>query len=137
MSEEADFEIDFYGDESNDQQDQGQKKQEQQNEGQTEPRDDNLNQDAQNDGNHGGDDAMKDENGQGHGDQTSQQGTKRKQEDDGRPVDSTATSALMINELNWWTTDDDIRGWARAVEAEDEIKDLTFSEHKINGKSKG
>lgn len=137
MSEEADFEIDFYGDESNDQQDQGQKKQEQQNEGQAEHRDDNYNHEAQNEGNHGGDDAMEDENGQGHGDQTSQQGTKRKQEDDGRPVDSGATSALMINELNWWTTDDDIRGWARAVEAEDEIKDLTFSEHKINGKSKG
>jgi hypothetical protein len=43
----------------------------------------------------------------------------------------------MISELNWWNTDDDIRGWAREADCEDEIKDITFSEHKVNGKSKG
>ncbi|KAM3446334.1 hypothetical protein MY3296_009755 [Beauveria thailandica] len=136
MSEEADFEIDFYGDEGNDQQDQGQKKQEQHSEGQTEHHD-NIHHDGHNGGNHGGDDAMEDEGSQNYDDQTSQQGIKRKQDDDGRPVDSAATTAIMISEVNWWTTDDDIRGWARGAAVENEIKDLTFSEHKINGKSKG
>ncbi|EHK42908.1 hypothetical protein TRIATDRAFT_300923 [Trichoderma atroviride IMI 206040] len=43
----------------------------------------------------------------------------------------------MISELSWWTTDDDIRGWLRRAACEKEIKELTFSEHKVNGKSKG
>lgn len=43
----------------------------------------------------------------------------------------------MISELNWWTTDDDIRGWTSQADCEDELKDITFSEHKVNGKSKG
>ena len=43
----------------------------------------------------------------------------------------------MISELNWWTTDDDIRGWLRKANCEREVKELTFSEHKVNGKSKG
>ncbi|KAJ3475754.1 hypothetical protein NLG97_g9349 [Lecanicillium saksenae] len=138
MSEEADFEIDFYGDEGGDQQqDQGQKHQENQNDGHGDQHDESYHQGSHHDGNHAGDEAMEDENGQGYDDQTSQQGTKRKQDDDGRPVDSAATTAIMISELNWWTTDDDIRGWARTAEVENEIKDLTFSEHKINGKSKG
>ncbi|OLN86089.1 hypothetical protein CCHL11_05253 [Colletotrichum chlorophyti] len=64
-----------------------------------------------------------------------QQGVKRKGDD--RPVDPGATTALMISELNWWNTDDDIRGYARAAHCEDELKDITFSEHKVNGKSKG
>ncbi|KAI9368803.1 hypothetical protein BJX61DRAFT_536940 [Aspergillus egyptiacus] len=65
-----------------------------------------------------------------------QQGVKRKEFDD-RPVDPDATPALLISELHWWTTDDDIRGWVREAECEDELKDVTFSEHKVNGKSKG
>ncbi|WQF89534.1 Putative RNA recognition motif domain, nucleotide-binding alpha-beta plait domain superfamily [Colletotrichum destructivum] len=64
-----------------------------------------------------------------------QQGVKRKGDD--RPVDPGATTALMISDLNWWNTDDDIRGYARAAHCEDEMKDITFSEHKVNGKSKG
>jgi hypothetical protein len=67
-----------------------------------------------------------------------QQGVKRKEaHDDHRPVDPGATSAIMISDLNWWNTDDEIRGWARQANCEDELKDITFSEHKVNGKCKG
>lgn len=63
-------------------------------------------------------------------------GVKRKDYEDG-PSDPDATSALMISDLFWWTTDDDIRGWVNKASAEHDLKDLTFSEHKVNGKSKG
>ncbi|EEY15921.1 RRM domain-containing protein [Verticillium alfalfae VaMs.102] len=64
-----------------------------------------------------------------------QQGTKRKGDD--RVVDPGATNAITISDLNWWNTDDEIRGWSRRAHCEDELKDITFSEHKVNGKSKG
>ncbi|KAJ5594311.1 uncharacterized protein N7459_000519 [Penicillium hispanicum] len=63
-------------------------------------------------------------------------GVKRKEYDD-RPSDPDATTALLISDLSWWTTDDDIRGWVNQAQSEDELKDVTFSEHKVNGKSKG
>jgi hypothetical protein len=66
-----------------------------------------------------------------------QQGVKRKEGSDERPVDPGATTALLVSELNWWTTDDDIRGWVWQAGCEGELKDITFSEHKVNGKSKG
>lgn len=67
-----------------------------------------------------------------------QQGTKRKQgEDDDRPTDPGATSALMINDVNWWISEEDIRGWANQSGCEDELIEVTFNEHKVNGKSKG
>ncbi|KAK4102156.1 hypothetical protein N658DRAFT_424080 [Parathielavia hyrcaniae] len=69
--------------------------------------------------------------------QRPQQGVKRKEGSDDRPVDPGATTALMVSELNWWNTDDDIRGWVCRAGCESELKDITFSEHKINGKSKG
>jgi hypothetical protein len=65
------------------------------------------------------------------------QGTKRKSPSDDRPLDSDASSALMISDLHWWTTEDDVRAWARSVDAERDLRELTFSEHKVNGKSKG
>ncbi|PHH70061.1 hypothetical protein CDD80_6266 [Ophiocordyceps camponoti-rufipedis] len=113
---EAEFEIDFYGDAANDQpQDVGSKDAE------------NDYQDADD-----GADPMHD-----HDSKVPHQGVKRKPEEDDRLVDPGATTAVMISELNWWTTDDDVRGWLNKAECEDEVKDLTFSEHKVNGKSKG
>lgn len=66
-----------------------------------------------------------------------QQGVKRKEGSDDRPVDNGATSAILISDLHWWNTDDDVRGWINQAQCEDELKDITFSEHKVNGKSKG
>lgn len=65
------------------------------------------------------------------------QGLKRKDGTDDRARDPGATSALLVSELHWWVTDDDVRGWANQSECEDELDEVTFSEHKINGKSKG
>ncbi|KAI0019064.1 hypothetical protein F4780DRAFT_780770 [Xylariomycetidae sp. FL0641] len=69
--------------------------------------------------------------------QSYQQGVKRKGDSDDRPVDPGATNCLLLSELHWWTTDDEIRSWVRQASCEDELKDITFSEHKVNGKSKG
>jgi len=66
-----------------------------------------------------------------------QQGVKRKEGSDDRAIDPGATTALRISELHWWNTDDDIRGWVNQAQVEDELKEITFSEHKVNGKSKG
>ena len=66
-----------------------------------------------------------------------QQGQKPKDGNDDRPVDPGATSAVVIADLHWWTTEDDIRGWSNQAGVEDELKEVTFNEHKVNGKSKG
>lgn len=66
-----------------------------------------------------------------------QQGVKRKETSDERPIDTGSTNALLVSDLHWWITEDDIRGWANQAGCEDELKDVTFSEHKVNGKSKG
>lgn len=65
------------------------------------------------------------------------QGTKRKSPSDERQIESGATTALMISDLHWWTTEDDLRAWANSVDAECELREISFSEHKVNGKSKG
>ncbi|KAL8722236.1 MAG: hypothetical protein Q9225_001223 [Loekoesia sp. 1 TL-2023] len=65
------------------------------------------------------------------------QGLKRKEGADDRYSDPAATTALFISDLHWWVTDDDIRGWANQSHCEDELEDVTFNEHKVNGKSKG
>jgi len=66
------------------------------------------------------------------------QGMKRKQgDDDDRPTDPGATAALMVNDVNWWISEEDIRGWANQSGCEDEVVEVTFNEHKVNGKSKG
>lgn len=66
-----------------------------------------------------------------------QKGTKRKELPDDRPIDQNAALALLITDLHWWITEDDVRGWANQAGCEEELKDLGFNEHKVNGKSKG
>lgn len=66
-----------------------------------------------------------------------QQGVKRKEGPEDHALEPNATAALIVSELNWWTDDDDIRGWANHCEVEDQLTTITFHEHKVNGKSKG
>jgi hypothetical protein len=124
---DEEFEIDIYGDAGNEH-------------GDARAEDVNVYEgdDAAGDGgDHYVDDHQPDNHDDGRTSQQPQQGVKRKTESDDRPVDPGATSALLVSELNWWNTDDDIRGWTRSANCEDELKDITFSEHKVNGKSKG
>lgn len=64
-------------------------------------------------------------------------GVKRKDSSYSRTVESGATTALLLSDLHWWITEDDIRGWVNKAGAEDDLSDVTFNEHKVNGKSKG
>jgi hypothetical protein len=69
--------------------------------------------------------------------QVQPQGTKRKETQDERALDPGATMALFVTDLPWWVTDDDLRGFSSRPGCEDEVDEVTFSEHKVNGKSKG
>src|ERR1700712_2524196 len=46
------------------------------------------------------------------------QGVKRKGIDE-RPVDVNSTNAVQLTELNWWVTEEEIRGWCNKAGCED------------------
>lgn len=54
-----------------------------------------------------------------------------------RPTDPAATAALKVHDLHWWTTEEDVRVFCAAASVEDQLRDIMFGEHKINGKSRG
>lgn len=141
MSGEDDtFDLDIYGDEENQQQQQ-----------ESENPEDTID---------FGDDSY-DQNGNtddGQQDRSqSAAGQKRKAPDDGhddhqqtstptgpRPTSSTsgkidpnATQALKLSDLNWWNTEEDLRQFCATSGVEAQLVDIAFGEHKINGKSRG
>lgn len=134
---EEEFEIDIYGDAGNEQQEAKREDSNSHTYNADESHDANGTAQDDYDGKDGGYDNEQSHEQSTTSQQPPQQGVKRKEGSDERPVDPGATTALLISELNWWNTDDDIRGWTSEANCEDELKDITFSEHKVNGKSKG
>ncbi|KAL7790762.1 hypothetical protein V8C37DRAFT_174384 [Trichoderma ceciliae] len=138
---EPDFDIDFYGDADVDANDQPRQEERRHSGGRARDDYDYRGRDhRQRDDEHEDDRRYESSRSEDAEDSSHQHGVKRKseeQEPNDRPIDSGATAAIMISELSWWITDDDIRGWLRNANCEKEVKELTFSEHKVNGKSKG
>ncbi|KNC97869.1 uncharacterized protein SPPG_06862 [Spizellomyces punctatus DAOM BR117] len=55
------------------------------------------------------------------------------------PAASNASRALYVEELTWWTSDDDMRLAISEAGVVDQLvpNELSFAEHRVNGKSKG
>lgn len=137
---EPDFDIDFYGDADADANDQPRQEERRQSGGHSRDSYDYHSRDhRQRDDEHEDDRRYESSRSDDAEDPPHHHGVKRKSEEQepDRPIDNGATAAIMISELSWWMTDDDIRGWLRKASCEKEVKELTFSEHKVNGKSKG
>ncbi|RFU72641.1 rrm domain-containing [Trichoderma arundinaceum] len=137
---DTDFDIDFYGDADGDANEQP--RQEERRHSGSHSRDDydyHSRDHRHRDNDHDDDRRYDSSRSDDAEDSSHHHGVKRKSEEqeNERPIDNGATAAIMISELSWWTTDDDIRGWLRKASCEKEVKELTFSEHKVNGKSKG
>lgn len=47
------------------------------------------------------------------------------------------TAAILIENLNWWVNEEDVRKWAVDAGFDSAVKIVIFDEHKVNGKSKG
>lgn len=163
MADDDNFDIDIYGDDAPQesfQQDNVENKQESNVEGHTESMPDahQATEDSKSNGAAADPSAQQGDNKQANADETQQisstggssqnqlqpprqapvaQGVKRKEGADDRPVDQNATTALLISDLHWWTNEDDVRGWTNQSGCEDELVEITFNEHKVNGKSKG
>jgi len=54
-----------------------------------------------------------------------------------QPLDPHAQPALKLTDLNWWTTEDDLRAYCSTAGSEASLTDISFGEHRINGKSRG
>jgi hypothetical protein len=50
---------------------------------------------------------------------------------------SPATGALLVGNLDWWTNEEDVRGWAVDAQVEDKVKCVVFDEIKQNARSRG
>lgn len=50
---------------------------------------------------------------------------------------ATPTSAILVENLNWWVNEEDVRNWVAESGQDGDLKTVIFDEHKVNGKSKG
>ncbi|CAN6666010.1 hypothetical protein TRVA0_037S01200 [Trichomonascus vanleenenianus] len=53
-----------------------------------------------------------------------------------KPLDPPSRSVIASN-LEWWTTEEDVRGWAVDAGVEESVKLVLFDEQKVNGQSNG
>ncbi|KAI8993518.1 hypothetical protein BDB01DRAFT_776547 [Pilobolus umbonatus] len=54
-----------------------------------------------------------------------------------RGISTTPTTNIYLGELHWYTTDEEVRAPLVKADIIDQLREMTFYEHKVNGKSKG
>ncbi|KAK9457840.1 hypothetical protein V1511DRAFT_507936 [Dipodascopsis uninucleata] len=139
MADEYNYEIDVYGDESMENNQNNASQGDEDVEIQT-SYDDIVNSNNQNGGQSGPNSGNNKSSGNNNNNQVSNEKWQvliPKSQPDNRPIDQNATNALTISDLDWWTTEEEVRGWACDAQCEYELKEVTFNEHKANGKSRG